>query len=67
MLFSSDIKALEIPFECVYPNQAEASLVRMNIEQAEVITLTPEDGSGTFELGMSIFKVGNTNWVRGVQ
>jgi len=53
------LQVLEIPFECVYLNQAAASMVQMNIEQAEVIALTPEDGSGAFELRINIFKSEN--------
>lgn len=53
------LQALEIPFECVYLNHVAASMVRMNIEQTEIIALTPEDGSGAFELSMSIFKSEN--------
>ena len=47
----------------MYLNQAAASMVQMNIEQAEVIALTPEDGSGAFELRMNIFKVRGTTGV----
>lgn len=50
------LQVLEIPFECVYLTHAAASLVQMNVEQAKVISLTPEDGSGAFELRMEIFK-----------
>ena len=48
---------LEIPFECIYLNQAAASLVKMDIQKDEIISLAPEEGSGLFELKMSIFKV----------
>ena len=48
---------LEIPFECIYLNQAAASLVKMDIEKEDIISLAPEEGSGLFELKMSIFKV----------
>lgn len=50
-------KALEIPFECAYPNQAVASLLEMNIKESGLILLTPEHGSGAFDLDMSIYKV----------
>ena len=53
-LFSQD---LEIPFECTYPNQAEASLIQMNITNAKVIFLAPDDGSGMFDLDLNIYKV----------
>lgn len=50
-------KVLEIPFECIYLSRAAASLVKMDIQNAEIISLSPEEGSGLFELKMSIFKV----------
>ena len=50
-------KDLEIPFECAYPNQAGASLLEMNIKESELILLTPDHGSGIFDLDMSIYKV----------
>ena len=53
-LFSQD---LEIPFECTYPNQAEASLIQMNITNAKVIFLAPDDSSGMFDLDLNIYKV----------
>ena len=53
-LFSQD---LEIPFECTYPNQAEASLIQMNITNTKVIFLAPDDGSGIFDLDLNIYKV----------
>ncbi|KAJ7375438.1 hypothetical protein OS493_002205 [Desmophyllum pertusum] len=53
----SRVQALEIPFECAYPNHAAASLVQMNIkESGESIVLTPDDGSGIFDLDMSVYK-----------
>jgi len=48
---------LEIPFECAYPNQPGASLLEMNIKESELILLTPDHGSGMFDLDMSIYKV----------
>ena len=50
-------KALEIPFECTYPNQAAASLLEMNIKESGLILLAPDHGSGAFDLDMSIYKV----------
>ena len=50
-------KALEIPVEYAYPNQAAASLLEMNIKDSELILLTPDDGCGIFDLDMSIYKV----------
>jgi len=50
-------KALEIPVECAYPNQVAASLLEMDIKESELILLTPDDGSGIFDLDMSIYKV----------
>lgn len=50
------LQVLEIPFECVYLNQAEASLVQMNVEQTKAIALAPEEGSGMFALKIDIFK-----------
>lgn len=52
----SRLQALEIPFECAYPNQAAASLLEMNIKESELILLTPDHGSGAFDLDMSIYK-----------
>ncbi|KAL9967680.1 hypothetical protein ACROYT_G025962 [Oculina patagonica] len=52
----SRLQALEIPFECAYPNQAAASLVEMNIKQSESIVIVPDDGSGIFDLDMSLYK-----------
>lgn len=54
IFFSQD---LEIPFECTYPNQAEASLIQMNITNTKVIFLAPDDGSGMFDLDLNIYKV----------
>ena len=51
---------MEIPFECTYPNQAEASLVQMNITNANIIFLAPDEGSGIFDLDLSIYKVLST-------
>ncbi|XP_068715944.1 ZP domain-containing protein-like [Montipora foliosa] len=53
------LQVLEIPFECIYLNEAEASLVEMNIQTVEAVILTPQDGSGAFELKMNIFKSEN--------
>ena len=56
------LQVLEIPFECVYLNQAEASLVQMNVEQTKAIALAPEEGSGMFALKIDIFKVRALNY-----
>lgn len=53
------LQVLEIPFECIYLNQAAASLVKMDIQKEDIISLAPEEGSGLFELKMSIFKSEN--------
>lgn len=52
----SRLQDLEIPFECTYPNQAEASLIQMNITNTKVIFLAPDDGSGMFDLDLNIYK-----------
>lgn len=52
----SRLQDLEIPFECAYPNQAEASLIQMNITNTKVIFLAPQDGSGMFDLDLNIYK-----------
>lgn len=52
----SRLQVLEIPFECAYPNQAAASLLEMNIKESGLILLTPDHGSGAFDLDMSLYK-----------